>query len=348
MKTFKRIADLFVAAGLVLATNPLYAGGKGVSGFAGQFSGNGGTVVQSSGPKFTPQFQTPKGLNGTVLQSGGSTQVLSGKFKPVFPSGNGNGSSNGVNLPIIPGVLGQGKNKPNLPIIPGVLGTNKNPNLPIIPGVLGTGKNPNLPIIPGVLGTGKTPNLPIIPGVLGGNKPPKIPIIDPGFGNGKPKIPICPPYPYPFPKYPPIGCWPCPGWFNNWCWFPGFTVGGFTGCYGYVGGVCLPTVTTQTVIVEMPALDVIQKGALPQVVPGTTVGLNLANLGSDQGLVMLELGTVAMPVKVEKWENGRLEMTIPMMALKSATVARLLVFGHDGSVVLNLECELVSATVAKS
>lgn len=350
-----RLTNALVVAGLVLASNPVFAGNRGSSGGGHQVSNHqfqrsvGNSAGQFQAQKFNvgsnssalktfsgqTQMHNYQNLNGLKLQNGPKyglgPRVTDNKVfvKPVdLGLGNGKG-------PVKPIDLGLGKGKGNGPIIPinPILGNVGN----------GNGKGPMIPLDPGI-GNGKgkgpifDPKIPIDPGI-GNGKGPKFPI-DPGFGKG-PKIPICPPYPYP--TNPPLGCHVCPSWFNHWCWFPGYFYGG---CYGYTNGLCLPTVVTQQVVVEIPVEHVTQ-GALPQIVPGTTVRMNVTDLGDKQGVVLLEVGSIALQVTVEKWESGQVTMTIPMVALKSPTLARLVVMRGDGQVTRTVDCELVPVQVEK-
>lgn len=352
MKLASTTALLLLAASHVLGMSHAHARGH---------NGNGGSGHQhSGGQKFSgqqmqtmPRFNT----NTNVMKGNQFQQTFKGNSpvtnnitrfpvkndiqvaprSPGFPVkpidlGIGNGKTPIIKHPIDVGV---GKDKPVIrnPID---FGVGKGTTLPPID--LGIGKKPviNVPVD---LGIGKKPtiNPPIDLGIGKGNG--KMPLnpdlvdklkgaIDPGFN--KPKIPICPPYP--FPKHPPIGCKPCPSIFWGWCWFPGYG-----NCYGYTGGVCLPTVLTETVVLEMPVGE-----ALPQVVPGTKVVAQVAGNGPEMGRVLMQYGNLALPVEVMQWEMGKVTFVVPSLAVKDPTAVKFHFLRSDGELAQSVDCELVA------
>ncbi|MFN0053508.1 MAG: hypothetical protein ACKV0T_15095 [Planctomycetales bacterium] len=301
----------------------------------GQSRSQGG--MQSSGTQFQKQVgNNPAGshvkLPAGTVQSKGITREnpLPGNF-PKFPL------NTHVNVnPKTPIIAAPGK-----PIDPGLGNGNPfkkpidlglgNGKPPVIDPGIGNGQGIKKPIDLG-LGNGQGPVSPI----LGGGKF-KHPIVPVNPGNHPPKIPICPPYC--FPSHP-VHCHPCPNYFFNWCWFPGFG-----SCYGYCGGVTLPVVTTQTVVVELPVTEVVSMKSVPQIVPGTVVEATLLNAGSDAGRVLMQYGSVALQAEVQNWADDKVTFVVPAVALKEAVAVKLMFLRADGQVAQELDCELVAATV---
>ncbi len=260
-------------------------------------------------------------INRVPVRSNGPIKshvpLLTPTIKPRDP---GFGGGLGIKKPIDPG-FGQGKKPIDLGVIkkpildPGV-GNGKKPI------DLGIGKG-GVKVDPGLIGKIKTPLLPFNPGV-------KIPV--------KPKIPICPPHK--FPHHPPHWCPPCPPIFLGWCWFPGFG-----NCYGYAGGLGLPVVATEPVVVQLPPSDMLVNGAMPQIVPGTTVVANVMGAGDQVGRIMMQYNAVALPAEVVKWEGEKVTFIVPEVALQQPVEVKLVFLRADGNVAQEVAAELVAVTV---
>lgn len=278
----------------------------------------------------------PKLPLNTHVNVNPKTPVINVPPKQIDP-GIGNGNGTGIRKPID---LGIGKGK--LPAIDPGIGNGQgikkpidlgigNGKLPVIDPGTGNGLGVKKPIDLGI-GNGKGPVNPIV----GGGKF-KHPILTVNPGNHPPKIPICPTYC--FPTHP-VHCHPCPQYFFNWCWFPGYG-----SCYGYCGGVTLPLVTTQTVVVELPVTEVVTMKSVPQMVPGTIVEATLLNAGSDAGRVLMQYGSVALQAEVQGWTDDKVTFVVPAVALKEPVAVKLMFLRADGQVAQVLDCELVAATV---
>ncbi len=339
---FATISTMLVAAATqAVFVGSLLADGRGHGSFGMSHGGNS----QGSAMR-TQQMPTLRAGGLTMkMPSGNYTQV---QKQPLlnnvtrFPGGS-NGLTK-INTPILkardPG-FGQGFKKPidlgiaRRPSIDPGFGQGKKPidviKKPILDPGIGNGKKPidigigngGIKVDPGLIGKIKTPLLPFNPGV-------KIPV--------GPKIPICPPHK--FPNHPHHWCPPCPPIFLGWCWYPGWG-----NCYGYAGGLGLPVVATEPVIVQLPPADTLVNGAMPQIVPGTTVVANVTGAGDNAGRIMMQYNAVALPAEIVKWEGDKVTFVVPAVALQQPVVVKLVFLRADGEMAQEVNAELVAVTV---
>ncbi len=72
-------------------------------------------------------------------------------------------------------------------------------------------------------------------------------------------------------------------------------------------------VQTQHVVVTEPK---VVEPELPTIPAGSTITLPANFLGNEQGNVFLSFSNIKLPVKVLKWDNNSVMMTLPSMAIK--------------------------------
>ena len=84
---------------------------------------------------------------------------------------------------------------------------------------------------------------------------------------------------------------------------------------------------------------------LPQVPVGATLELAGQNLGQQAGQVLLKIGVLSLPTKVEAWDKT-ITVTLPSFGLEEPMVAELHVVRADGELDTVMAIELVPALSA--
>jgi hypothetical protein len=86
-----------------------------------------------------------------------------------------------------------------------------------------------------------------------------------------------------------------------------------------------------------------QEPTLPRVAIGSTLMLDGESLGTEKGIVRLQINGMTVPVEVIEWTAGTVKAQLPKMELTRAVKAELEVLRADGSVASNSAIELTPA-----
>ena len=86
-----------------------------------------------------------------------------------------------------------------------------------------------------------------------------------------------------------------------------------------------------------------QQPTLPRVAIGSTLMLDGESLGTEKGIVRLQISGMTLPVEVIEWTAGSVKAQLPKMELSRAVRAELEVLRADGSVASNSAIELTPA-----
>ena len=86
-----------------------------------------------------------------------------------------------------------------------------------------------------------------------------------------------------------------------------------------------------------------QQPTLPRVAIGSTLMLDGESLGTEKGIVRLQINGMTLPVEVIEWTVGTVKAQLPKMELTRAVKAELEVLRADGSVASNSAIELTPA-----
>lgn len=84
-------------------------------------------------------------------------------------------------------------------------------------------------------------------------------------------------------------------------------------------------------------------GKLPVVPAGATLALEGENLGDREGRIVLQIGQISMPAKIEKWDGKLATVTLPSVGLTQATTAQVHVFTADSKLANTVAIQLVPA-----
>jgi hypothetical protein len=74
---------------------------------------------------------------------------------------------------------------------------------------------------------------------------------------------------------------------------------------------------------------------------GSTLALEGAEFGEKQGRVVLQVGAISLPAKVEKWDGKSATATLPIVGLGEATTAHVHVFTADAKLASSVAIQLV-------
>ncbi len=197
-------------------------------------------------------------------------------------------------------------------------GNGKNSKFPVDLPVVG-GSKKTLPFHPDWHNKFPLPHKPIDPGKGNGNHHD-----DHGHGGGLG-------HHSPHPKYP----WTCrPICLPNFGYLPG------PWCADTIF-VSRPVTVHPPVVIDCVNLP---PSSLPEVAVGGTYSLNLAQLGEYPGQALLDLGNIALPIKVEDWNDAAAMVTLPSFGLAKPMPAKIQVGKADGSLAATIEVLLVPAS----
>jgi hypothetical protein len=85
---------------------------------------------------------------------------------------------------------------------------------------------------------------------------------------------------------------------------------------------------------------------LPQVAIGSTLMLDGESLGTEKGIVRLQINGMTLPVEVIEWTGNAVKVQLPKADLSRAVKAELEVLRADGSLASNSAIELMPATTS--
>ena len=103
------------------------------------------------------------------------------------------------------------------------------------------------------------------------------------------------------------------------------------------------------VIAEEEIVAATQEQAEPErleLVAGQKFQLSAEGLGTEQGMVVLEINEMGLPAKIEKWEDTALGFQTPQIGLSKSTEAKMHIMNKKGQLLATLDINLLPETTA--
>lgn len=110
--------------------------------------------------------------------------------------------------------------------------------------------------------------------------------------------------------------------------------------------VAAPVIAEEEIVAATEATQEQTEPERLELVAGQKFQLSAEGLGTEQGMVVLEINEMGLPAKIEKWEDTALGFQTPQIGLSKATEAKMHIMNKKGQLLATLDINLLPEATA--